>query len=601
MRPRSQSLLHERQQARDLDEAFELESSEDIEGYHAHELDTFLNRPTSPHSDDDDRSEAEQSFLPDAHHRDASVTSLFSLESIPMIPLSLSQARAPDLQKKVSLINGLGLVIGSMIGSGLFSSPGPVLEAVGAPGTSLVVWLASGLIAMMGALCYAELGSMLPMNGGETVYLNRAFGSLISFVFEFVTIVVQKPGSLAIVCVIFGEYVSRIIFHTYFFSTPHDTDAAVQLADSVIPAYLPKLIAIICVFLVSAINALSVKAGIRAQDILTILKLLAAAVIAIVGLVILGRDGSRGSHSFDGDLFSGYDQVSFGQYTLALYSGLWAYDGWNNLNYVSGEMKNPNRDLPRVIFIGIPTVILFYILANVAYLAVLPSNVIVHTNTVAMDFGKKLFGSVGGILFALCVALSCFGTANATVFTSSRIVFVSAKQGHIPAFFGKVSPARQTPQTAILLLAVLSIIMIVPGSFKTLVNFYSVCAWLFYFLAVLALIVLRFKEPELKRPYKTWLSTPILFCAIAIFLFVMPFVEAPWESFAALGFTALGVPVWLLRVKYGDSVQRFMEAMATRLGCKNWCSCIPWNRLFFWRRGGEGYERQHMMTEIDDI
>jgi amino acid transporter len=136
---------------------------------------------------------------------------------------------------------------------------------------------------------------------------------------------------------------------------------------------------------------------------------------------------------------------------------------------------------------------------------------------------------------------------------------VSAKQGHIPAFFGKVSPSRQTPQTAILLLAILSIIMIVPGTFKTLVNFYSVCAWLFYFLAVLALIVLRFKEPELKRPYKTWLSTPILFCTIAIFLFVMPFVEAPWESFAALGFTALGVPVWLLRVKYGASVERFWE------------------------------------------
>jgi hypothetical protein len=116
--------LHERQQARDLDEAFELEGSEDIEGYHAHELDTFLTHSTSPHSDDDDRSEAEQSFLPDAHHRNTSTASLFSLESIPMIPLSLSQARAPDLQKKVSLINGLGLVIGSMIGSGLFSSPG---------------------------------------------------------------------------------------------------------------------------------------------------------------------------------------------------------------------------------------------------------------------------------------------------------------------------------------------------------------------------------------------------------------------------------------------------------------------------------------------
>ncbi|CAO3685773.1 unnamed protein product [Umbelopsis ramanniana] len=518
-----------------------------------------------------------------------------------MIPLSLSQARGPDLQKKVSLVNGLALVIGSMIGSGLFSSPGPVLESVGAPGTSLVVWLVSGIIAMVGALCYAELGSMLPMNGGETVYLNRAFGSLVSFVFEFVNIFVQKPGSVAIVSVIFGEYVSRIVFHTYFFSTPHDTDAAAELADSVIPPYLPKLIAMLCVVLVSVINALSVKAGIRAQDILTVLKVLAATVIAIVGLVILARDGSRGSHSFDGDLFAGYNEVSFGQYTLALYSGLWAYDGWNNLNYVSGEMKDPNRDLPRVIFIGIPTVIMFYLFANIAYLAVLPSSVVAHTNTVAMDFGKKLFGTAGGILFALCVALSCFGTANATVFTSSRIVFVSAKQGHIPAFFGKVSSKRQTPQTAIVLLAILSMIMIIPGSFKTLVNFYSVCAWLFYFLAVLALIVLRFKEPELKRPYKVWLSTPVLFCIVALFLFVMPFIEAPMESFAALGFTALAVPFWLVRVKYGEQVGLLWEGLVSKLNCHNRFGCLPWHRILFWKRGGENYERQHMMAEVDDV
>jgi amino acid transporter len=136
---------------------------------------------------------------------------------------------------------------------------------------------------------------------------------------------------------------------------------------------------------------------------------------------------------------------------------------------------------------------------------------------------------------------------------------VSAKQGHIPAFFGKVSAKRQTPQTAIVLLAILSMIMIVPGTFKTLVNFYSVCAWLFYFLAVLALIVLRFMEPELKRPYKVWLPTPILFCSIALFLFVMPFIEAPLESFAALGFTALAIPVWLVRVKYGEQVEQFWE------------------------------------------
>jgi amino acid transporter len=167
-------------------------------------------------------------------------------------------------------------------------------------------------------------------------------------------------------------------------------------------------------------------------------------------------------------------------------------------------------------------------------------------------------------------------------------------------------------------------IMIIPGSFKTLVNFYSVCAWLFYFLAVLALIVLRFKEPELKRPYKVWLSTPVLFCIVALFLFVMPFIEAPMESFAALGFTALAVPFWLVRVKYGEQVGLFWEGksysfkseicngaimlmywtftgLVSKLNCHNRCGCLPWNRILFWKRGGENYERQHMMAEVDDV
>ncbi|KAI7905770.1 amino acid permease-domain-containing protein [Cokeromyces recurvatus] len=301
-----------------------------------------------------------------------------------------------------------------MVGSGLFSSP-----------------------ALCGALCYAELGTMLPMNGGESIYLGRAFGSL--------------PGSLAIVCIVFGEYVSRIAYHTYFFNVPHDSDASVELADSIIPPFLPKILAVTCLLALTVVNAFSVKAGIRVQDILSIVKILTAVVISIAGIVVLSNKELVVGDSFQGEPFAGFDSISFGQFTFAFYS---------------------------VIIFGIPLVIVCYILSNLAYLAALRPEVVMHTNTVSMDFGKKIFGAAGGIIFAVCVALSCFGSANASVFTGARIIYVSAKQGHIPNIFGKLSQTRQTPILALALQAILTTIMIMVGSFRMLVNFYSFCAWM---------------------------------------------------------------------------------------------------------------------------
>ncbi|PHZ15136.1 amino acid transporter [Rhizopus microsporus ATCC 52813] len=534
----------------------------------------------SSHHFDNDRDD--QSLLPLTQHANTSTTSVFSFETIPMIPLSQTQTRGPELQKKVSFLNGLGLVVGMMIGSGLFSSPGPVLESSGAYGTALVVWFISGLLALCGALCYAELGTMLPMNGGETVYLGRAFGSLVSFMFEFITIIVQKPGSLAIICIVFGEYVSRIAYHTYFFNIPHDSDDAVELADAIIPKFLPKLLAVICLFILTFINAISVQAGIRVQDLLTAIKVLTAIVISITGIVVLSkREPIYGDNSIQSDPFHGIGSISYGQIALAFYSGLWAYDGWNNLNYVSGEMKNPHRDLPRVIIFGIPLVVFCYMLSNVAYLAVLRPEVVMHSNTVSMDFGKKIFGPSGGILFAVCVALSCFGSANASVFTGARIIYVSAKQGHIPGLFGKLSQSRQTPILALLLQAALTVIMIMIGSFRVLVNFYSLTAWIFYFLAVFSLLIFRYTEPDLNRPYRVWLSTPILFCLVALFLCTTPFIEAPIESLIAVSLILLAVPIWLLHVKFGDKISKGWNYITLRFS-KN--------------RGYHGVE----MTEIED-
>ncbi|KAG9292308.1 hypothetical protein G9A89_009120 [Geosiphon pyriformis] len=465
---------------------------------------------------------------------------IFDFDDEHLFPLSLTetQRRPTHLEKEVTFWNGVSLVVGLMIGSGIFASPGPVAQHAGSVGMSLVVWVACGLLACTGALSYAELGAEIPLSGGDHAYLSHAYGSLPAFLFSWTAITCLKPGGNAIVAMIFAEYINRIIYHTTFEKeSDHPTDKTHQ--------WFNKLTASACILLISFINAYSVRLATRTQDFFTALKLIALAVIAIIGFVVLGKGGL--TKNFQGDLFAG-SSTEMGDYALAFYSGLWAYDGWNNVNFVAGEMKNPARDLPRVIMFGLPLVILCYLLANIAYYAVLPNTVVTNTNTIALDFGRKMFGTTGGILFALCVAASCFGAANGSIFTGGRVIYVASREGYLPAIFGKIHSTWNTPTAALAMQASFTIVMIIAGTFEALINFYSIAAWVFYFLTSFGLLILRWREPNLPRPYRVWISTPIIFCCVAVFLVVMPFIRVPLESLAALGFILAGIPIWLIRV-----------------------------------------------------
>ncbi|KAF9959873.1 hypothetical protein BGZ70_008742 [Mortierella alpina] len=438
-----------------------------------------------------------------------------------IIPLSSSEAidrQRGDLPKNVTFSNGLTLVVGIIIGSGIFASPGPVFAYSKSVGVSLIIWFVSGLLAFAGSLCYAELGSAMPSSGGgEHAYLNHAFGSLPAYLFSW--------SSIALLKVVFAEYVVNIIAQSAWDPTQP------------MRHWSNKLIAITCVLVLSGLNSISVTIGTRIQDVFTFIKVVTLLVIGITGVVVLAQK-SLSSHNFD-HAFEGESQPSLGDIALGLYSGLWAYDGWNNLNYV--------RDLPRVIFAGVPIVIIFYLLANTAYYAVLPESVVMNTNTVAIDFGKQMFGDTGGVLFAICVACSCFGAANGSIFTGARVIYASAREGYLPKMFGKVSEKRRTPVAALGLQAVMTIIMILGGTFSTLVNFYSVAAWLFYLASILGLLYLRYHEPDLKRPFRVWTIVPILFTFLGLFLFLMPFVRAPLESFLSLVIVLAGLPLWVLK------------------------------------------------------
>lgn len=455
--------------------------------------------------------------------------------------------RRRDPARSMGLIDGVALTVGLQIGSGIFSSPGVVTLNTGSIGSSLVVWLFSGLLAWCGAASFAELGSAIPQNGGAQAYLNYSLGPLPSYLFSWTAIVALKPGSGAIIAIIFGEYLARVIYHTT--SSPHDGEGgAGEEGLSGIPDWSIKLIASLIVILVSTLNALSAKLGTRTQVATTIVKLFALIAVPIMAIVFASRGHmpptSREAFSSFSSLFSG-SSTSPSSYALALYSGLWAYDGWDQVSYVAGEMRNVSRDVPRVIHSSMTLVVLFFSITVLSYFLVLPPTLVKQTNTVALDFGSAILGTGGGVAFSLLVVFSCFGALNSQIYTSSRLVYAAGREGYLPSIFGSIHKRTATPLYATIFQAVMVLIFILFGSgFASLVSFYGVCSYTWYFLTVVGLLVLRVKEPNLERPYRVWLATPVVFATTALFLLLMPIASAPLEAGAAFLFMLAGLPAW---------------------------------------------------------
>ncbi|EIN07323.1 L-methionine transporter [Punctularia strigosozonata HHB-11173 SS5] len=455
-----------------------------------------------------------------------------------MLPLSASLSE-PDYgngetgEKNISLLNGVALIVGLQIGSGIFSSPGVVVANTDSVGASLAVWLAAGLLGWTGASSFAELGSSIPVNGGAQAYLAYAYGPLTSYLFAWTAISALKPGGNAVIALIFGEYLNRLFWHA---------TASSEAAPDEIPDWAIKLTAIGAILLVTLLCVATKNLGTRAAVVFTT----AQVSITVLGIVQLIRGKASTSFSQPSQLFTG-SSTSPSSYALALYSGLWAFDGWDQANYVGGEMKNPQKNIPRAIHSSMAIVTCLFLLANVSYFVVLDKNVVGQSNTVALDFGRALLGPLGGSIFAFTVAFSCFGALNGSFFTSARLIYAAGRERYLPAMFGKLHRTRQTPLNAMLLQAAMTITFIaIGGGFRRLINFAVVASWAFYFLTVLGLVKLRIQEPLLERPYKTWIITPLTFCAVCVFLLCMPIIAAPLEAMAVAGFVLAGIPVYYI-------------------------------------------------------
>eukprot|EP00064_Thunnus_orientalis_P012228 superscaffoldBa00001851_g12262 len=419
--------------------------------------------------------------------------------------------KATVLQKDVGLLSGVCLIVGTMIGSGIFISPKAVLLYSGAVGPCLLIWAACGVLATLGALCYAELGTMITKSGGEYSYLMEAFGSLIAYLYSWTTVMVLKPSAFAIITLSFAEYASTPFY----------------------PGCAPPLVVTKCLsaaaicelhcnaLLIVTVNCLSVKLANYVQNFFTAAKLFIILVIVGAGIVILAQGKSKTlSNAFDGT------SSSVGTIGLAFYNGLWAYDGWNQLNFITEELKDPFRNLPLAILIGIPLVSVCYVLVNVAYFTVMSTTELLLSPAVAVTFGDRVLYPVSWIV-PFFVVLSTFGSANGSCFTAGRLAYVSGREGHMVKILSYISLKRYTPSPALIFNGMLAICYIIPADINTLINYFSFAQWVFYGLTALALIVMRFTRKELHRPVKVPIVIAGLMVVVSCYLVLAPIIDKP--------------------------------------------------------------------------
>ncbi|XP_069314653.1 B(0,+)-type amino acid transporter 1 [Eulemur rufifrons] len=439
-----------------------------------------------------------------------------------------SEPKTTSLQKEVGLVSSISMIVGTIIGSGIFISPKSVLSNTAAVGPCLVIWAVCGVLGTLGALCYAELGTTITKSGGEYPYLMEAFGPVPAYLFSWTSMVVMKPSSFAIICLTFSEYVCAP-----FYSGCQP------------PTVVVKCLATAALLLIVIVNSLSVRLGSYVQNVFTAAKLVIVAVIIIGGFVLLAQGNTKNfENSFEGA------DVSVGAISLAFYNGLWAYDGWNQLNYITEELRNPYRNLPLAIIIGIPLVTVCYILMNVAYFTVMTPTELLQSQAVAVTFGDRVLYPASWVV-PLFVAFSTLGAANGSCFTAGRLIYVAGREGHMLKVLSYVSVKRLTPAPAIIFHGITAIIYIIPGDINSLVNYFSFASWLFYGMTILGLILMRFTRKELERPIQVPIAIPILVTVIAVFLVLAPIISAPaWEYLYCVLFILSGLIFYFLFVYY---------------------------------------------------
>ena len=446
--------------------------------------------------------------------------------------MATSTSAAPrTLQRQLGLWSAVAVLIGSTIGSGIFRSPAGVTDKLPGPLPLMMVWVAGGLFALCGALTLAELTGAFPNTGGAYVFIREGWGRMAAFLFGWAELVLIRAASLGAISTTFAEYFLRVL--------GFDPSVA-PYSDYV------HYVAAVAIGLTATFNYVGVRWGSLVQNLTTLAKY--GGLLFIIALAFAIGLPQTGGHYTPAVPDGSFHIAAFG---LALVSVLWAFDGWADLSFIAGEVKDPRKTLPRAIIIGTVAVIVIYLLANLAYLAVMPVEEIRHSKLVAADVAQRLMGAPGVILVATTVMLSTFGTLNGTLLTSPRVFFAMADDG---LFFKKVAsvhPKFGTPYVSILLVTGLGIIFVMLRTFEQLADTFVTAIVPFYALAVAAIFVLR-KRKDYDPPFKVPLYpiVPALFILATCFLLGNAIIDptSRWPTLAVMGIILLGIPVYYLTV-----------------------------------------------------
>ena len=422
-----------------------------------------------------------------------------------------------DLPRRIGFWGGSALMVGIILGSGIFLAPPAIAGMLGSPALVLFFWVAGGVLSLFGALTFAELAAAFPRSGGLYVYLQEGFGPRTAFTFGWTFLLLIKPFAGAAVGITFANHFNELFGVDWY----------------------PPAVASVMILILTAVNVVTVRGSSATAIVFTALKL--ASLVAIVGLSVLLTKGSASNFAA-----SPSPWPLWKAFAPVMYGVLWTYDGWSEVSAVTGEVENPGRTLPRILLLGTAATIVIYVAVNAVYLSLVPLSEMRELKTIAPLVMERLIGKSGAFVVTLMILISTVGATHAAILTGARITWAQAKDGLLFRFLGRVHPKFETPDVSLWIQAVSCCAALLwLRHYKDVSEGYGFLMWMFYGGAAAAVLVLRRKKPDLERPYKCWgyPAVPIVFLVVSVMMTLLfiaqsPKTTLPWLAVLLAGFPA---------------------------------------------------------------
>lgn len=469
-------------------------------------------------------------------------------------------------KQKNELIRGLGLlpavmiVAGSMIGSGIFRKPAIMASQLMSPELLILVWVIAGLITFIGAIVNAEIAGFIDGTGGQFLYFKEMYGDFTAYLFGWSILAVIQTGSQAAIAYVFAEYLGNFVKYPQLPADIANISIFMPFVGDIKPFFEfgTKGVAIVTILFLTGVNYLGVIVGGKVNTIVTSIKI---STIIILSLLLLFFGSGSFSNVYTGfTLPAGTGFNIFAMIGLALSGAFWAYDGWNNVTYVAGEVKEPQKNIPKALFLGTIIVMAVYVIINLAYLYVLPIDEMAKSPLVASTTAQILFGHWGGIIISIAVIISTFGALNGSILSTARIPFAMSRNKLFFEQFGAVHPKFRTPHVALALQGLWSCFLVLSGTFDTITDYVIFAAWLFYLLGAAGVFILRKKMPNAPRPYKVWgyPYTPIIFVVFSFIFLINSIVNNFHNAMMGLILILMGVPFYIY-IKFSNKKKTVNE------------------------------------------